>query len=412
MSEAAVTDTITITIGIIACWRLIVILQNPSPTRARIFVFLLFAASFVANATATYAVQTLIDSWASGLAGLLSDLALLGFFVGFVIFFGGTYPDSWYGKIRAQLHVVAIAAALLVGAWGLSLPSPNSLQYVDLPPDSAVGPILFSLVSNLYLAYGAAASAYLAGLETTRTSRSGRVAFGLCSLGMVLCFVGGPLVRIPATVLVWTRTAMAPGHAGRSFLGATQGTPFMDILGAGLVLVAAGLVLVATRTVAGKGRLFWDNKSKSLALYNLWRQLMLAFPRAALYPNATWLGTFVRVREVEHRAERFKMECRDGGWAISEYIEEPEEEGDDSPLSVDVQAQLVRDALVRYHHGLPKLGPPVAIAAVGSSDERKEEDALLALARSFTKLLRKERRNRKRTATARARRRNVSPQKT
>lgn len=374
---------VTAVVGVIAVWRLIELVRAPSPTRNRIFVFVLFASSFVSNASEIPQVQVEINSVADGLAGLISFVSLLGFFAGFVVFFGAASPDSWFGAVRVQLATALTVALALVGAWLASIGSGSSLQYVDLPTSSPVGPILFSLVSNLYLAYACIACAYLAGLESSRGSRTGRLAFSLCAFGMVLCFIGGPLIRVPATVLVWTSTAMGPGQGGHAILIASQGTPAVPVLGSGIILVAVGLILVALRTLIGKTQLWVRAKSDSLVLLLLWRDLVAAFPEIAEFPRDGRLRIALRLREVRYRHQRKLIECADGLWRLSPYVDDPDDSDADSVLPIETQAALVRDALARFHRGDQPLAEPVAIAAPLDGDS---ERALLALARAYARL--------------------------
>lgn len=371
---------ITVVVGVIAAWRLIELVRAPVPTRGRILVFALFASSFVSNAAANPIVQRQIDSVASGLSGLVSFVALFGFFVGFIIFFGGASPNSWYGRVPTQLAIVGAATALLVLAWALSLREHNTLQYLELPDHAPTGPALFSLVSNGYLFYTCLACAYLAAIEAARSSRSGRVAFALCAVGMGLCFVGGPLVRIPATLLAWTGTAMSPDEAGARFLHSTQGAPFVPILGSGILVVALGLIFVALRTLIGKTRLWLEAKRNSLALLPLWRDLTSVFPNIALHPGRTWLGEVFRLRDVPFSYERRVVECFDGLWRLSPYVEEPDDDSDDA-LPIHVQAALVHRAVRRAAAGMDPVGSPVAIAA---AEDGQSSRALVALARCYS----------------------------
>jgi hypothetical protein len=374
---------ITGLVGVIAVWRLIELIRAPVPTRGRILVFALFASSFVSNAAAIPVIQQQLNSVANGLSGLISFVALFGFFVGFVIFFGGARPDSWYGRVGVQLGAAAAGALALVLAWAISIPSKNSLQYLDLPPNSSLGPVLFSLISNLYLLYACLACAYLAATEAARSSRTGRVGFTLSALGMVLCLVGGPLVRVPATLLVWTGIGMAPGKSGLAFLHASQGAPFVAILGSGIVLVALGLISIALRTVAGKSKLWVDAKRNSLTLLPLWRDLAAAMPKIALHSGSRPIVELIRIREVRYRYERRVVECFDGLWRLSPYVEDPDDDGSEETIPIAVQAELVWQALARLTNGADPLSSPVAIAAASDGNAGH---ALLALARAYAEI--------------------------
>lgn len=364
--------------GIAAVWRLAVLTRTSRLTAGRVVAAVLFTSQFVSNVLAVTVVGDAVDGVAPGLASLGANLAIFAFYCGFVVFFGAAVGAGRFVRARVQVAVAAVFALTMVVTWAINLGTGTPLTYRGLTASSPTIHFVYFLAGNLYFAYALALSATLAvrAARGTAASRRGRLAFSVCALGLVLAFLGGPVTRTPSVLGLWWGWGRLP----RGSNAVAQG-----VLNVGIATIVIGLCVLALLTTAGKFQLWLAAKRDIQTLGPLRRALHAAFPHIALHRPRGGVGELLRVRDVPFHHRRHLVECRDGLWCLSRYVEDPDGPGGDaSSRPIPDQARLVADALDRVAAGAEPSSGPEAIAA--PTADSGDEPRVLALARAFTHL--------------------------
>jgi hypothetical protein len=190
-------------------------------------------------------------------------------------------------------------------------------------------------------------------------------------------FLGGPLARLIST------TSRLVGGEG---LSVAADTVALLTLMTGALVFLLSLFSVAIRNVA----FGWSQRKRHIvALRPLWLALCAQFPDLALRRPGSALGELMRIRNISYAYRRRIIECRDGLWQASTYIDIAEVIGDSGEVaaSIDKQAQMLHLALSRAAGHAPERGEPFVIAAPSATDTLAEDDALIRLARAFRERL-------------------------
>ncbi|MDN5916710.1 MAG: hypothetical protein L0I76_16660 [Pseudonocardia sp.] len=364
-------------LGLITAWRILAVVRTPTPTSGRIAVAALFGTAFVSNTFNREAVADLLDQVRLGLAAVLSYIALIFFFSGFIYFFasGIALRDSWLTSLRVQALVPTAFSVLLVTAWMLT-PPPDGLPLFDqLGSQVSAWPYATHLIIQVYMFYGTIGSTVLAWKAGQGRPRDWQWTFRTCSIGMGMCAIGGPMMRTPALIGLWLHE--------RDF-GPTFDMVRIALNFLGIVTLLVGLSLVAARTSLTRFRSLMVIKRRFLTLRPLWKLLYEIYPAIALYPSRSFIGELLLFGpSLRYRYRRRAIECRDGLWRLSPHV--VDDDGGDEPLDIEQQARLVLDAVDRSRRGEGPLARAVAIAAPADHDERgdADADALVALANAI-----------------------------
>lgn len=361
---------------LVSVWRGLVLLRPSGRTRARVAVFVLFLSAWVANTAGLPAVSSRLDDWVEGLPVVVTNLALIGFFVGFILYFWSrTHDGPRYAQPRIQVGTAALATILMLGCWLID--PPGLVPYRAITAATPTTELWFYVVGELYLGSAAVVAALLARQAAGERETTHPWALRTCAVGMVLALFGGPVARLASLT--------ALGLGGVSTPAAVSTGAHLVLFG-GVLIVVLGLCWIGISTLTVKHRRRKMLRRNGAILECLAGLLSARFGEARLHPDPGRLGLLLYT---PYFYGRRVTECCDGLWQLSRYVDE--RDAIDQPetgaaLSIDVQARLVRQALARFDRGDDPIGAPVPIAGPMDGRDSAGDRELIALSAALQRI--------------------------
>lgn len=363
-------------LGIITAWRVLAVVRTPTPTPGRIAVAALFGTAFLSNTFNRQFAETFLNQVRPGLAAVLSYVALMFFFSGFIYFFASSVENkrSWLTSFKVQATIPCVFSLLLIATW-LATPREIGLPlFGELNAQTTTWSFVAHLIVRVYMFYGTVLATWLAWKAGQGRPTNWKWTFRTCSVGMGMCALGGPGLRTPVMIALWVRH----GDFGPIYDMTRVGLNFL-----GIITLLTGLSLVAARTSLIRFAELVGIKRRLLALRPLWRLLHAVYPVIALHQPTSFARELLLMGPaLRYRYRRRLIECRDGLWRLSPHVVD---DGGEEPLDIEQQARLVLDAADRARRGVEPQEQAVAIAAPSERNAHADADAdaLVSLSRAI-----------------------------
>lgn len=380
MLGTSLIPPVWVLLTLVSVWRGLVLLRPNGRTRARAAVFVLFVSAWAANTAGLPAVSTRLDGWIEGLPPVVTNLALIGFFAGFVLYFWSRVDSGpRYAQPSIQVGTATLAAVLMLGCWLLD--APGLVPYRAITAATPTSVLWFYAIGELYLGSAAIVAALLARQAATERATRHPWALRTCAVGMLLALLGGPVARLASLAALGLGGAATP---------VTVSTGAHLVLFVGMLVVILGLCWIGISTLAVKHRRRGILRRNFAALQYLADLLSTRFGEARLHPAPGMLRLWLYT---PYFYGRRVIECRDELWQLSPYVDERDalsQPEDDEPYSIEMQAWLVWHALARFDRGDNLVGVPLTIAGPENERDCAGDHELIALSKALQRIKRQD----------------------